>query len=93
VLAVAPDGPVFGDVMSLLKTLVSERGVELVAISNREDALSIASAALRLPSGLPEWLSPLVSVVPAQLFCYHLTRAKGFDTENPRQLSKVTLTW
>jgi glutamine---fructose-6-phosphate transaminase (isomerizing) len=93
VLAVAPEGAIFEDVMSLLKTLVSEQGVELVAISNREEALSIASAPLRLPSELPEWLSPLVSVVPAQLFCYHLTRAKGFDTENPRRLSKVTKTW
>jgi fructoselysine-6-P-deglycase FrlB-like protein len=31
--------------------------------------------------------------VPAQLFCYHLTRAKGYDTENPRKLRKVTRTW
>jgi glucosamine--fructose-6-phosphate aminotransferase (isomerizing) len=93
VLAVVPEGAIFGDVMSLLKTLVSDQGVELVAISNREEALSIASARLRLPLELPEWLSPLVSVVPAQLFCYHLTRAKGFDTENPRRLSKVTRTW
>jgi glucosamine--fructose-6-phosphate aminotransferase (isomerizing) len=93
VLAVAPEGPIFGDVMSLLETLVSDQGVELVAISNREEALSLASTPLRLPSELPEWLSPLVSVVPAQLFCYHLTRAKGFDTENPRRLTKVTRTW
>ena len=41
---------------------------------------------------LPEWLSPLVSIVPAQLFCYHLARAKGCDTEQPRGLSKVTRT-
>ena len=93
VLAVVPEGAIFADVMSLLRTLVSDQGVEVVAISNREEALSIASARLRLPSELPEWFSPLVSVVPAQLFCYHLTRAKGFDTENPRRLSKVTKTW
>ena len=93
VLAVAPDGAMFGDVMSLLQTLVAERGVELVAISNREEALSIATVPVRLPSALPEWLSPLVSVVPAQLFCYHLTRAKGLDTENPHRLNKVTRTW
>jgi glucosamine--fructose-6-phosphate aminotransferase (isomerizing) len=93
VLAMAPEGAIFKDVLSLLETLVSERGVELVVISNREEALSIASAPLRLPTGLPEWVSPLVSIVPAQLFCYHLTRAKGYDTENPRGLQKVTVTW
>ncbi|HVN31865.1 MAG TPA: SIS domain-containing protein [Thermoanaerobaculaceae bacterium] len=93
VLAVAPEGAIFGDVMSLLKNLVSDLGAELTVISNVKEALSIASASLRLPAGVPEWLSPVVSVVPVQLFCYHLTRAKGFDTENPRRLSKVTRTW
>jgi glucosamine--fructose-6-phosphate aminotransferase (isomerizing) len=47
---------------------------------------------LRLPAGLPEWLTPLVAIVPAQLYCYHLTRAKGYDPEQPRTLRKVTLT-
>jgi len=41
---------------------------------------------------VPEWVSPLVSIVPAQLLCYHLTRAKGLSTETPRRLSKVTKT-
>jgi glucosamine--fructose-6-phosphate aminotransferase (isomerizing) len=41
---------------------------------------------------LPEWLSPLVSIIPAQLFAYHLTRVKGYNTEAPRGLNKVTKT-
>jgi glucosamine--fructose-6-phosphate aminotransferase (isomerizing) len=93
VLAVVPHGAVFGDVLALLDSLVSEHGVRLVAISDDEKALALASEPIRLPSGVPEWLTPLVSVVPAQLFCYHLTRAKGLDTENPRGLNKVTATW
>ncbi len=92
VLAVAPRGAVFGDLVGLLRTLVSDHGAELVAISDEDAALSIARGPLRLPTGLPEWLSPMVSIVAAQLFCYHLTRAKGLDTENPRGLNKVTLT-
>ena len=35
---------------------------------------------------------PIVSIVPAQLFAYHLTKAKGLDPECPRNLTKVTLT-
>jgi glucosamine--fructose-6-phosphate aminotransferase (isomerizing) len=93
VLAVAPGGAVFPDVMALLTSLVREQRVELVAISNQEEALALAHGPLRLPAGLPEWLSPLVSIVPAQLLCYHLTRAKGLDTERPRGLTKVTRTW
>lgn len=93
VLAAVPDGAVFADALALLSDLVAERGVDLVAISDREEALALARTPLRLPAGLPEWLSPIVGIVPAQLFCYHLARAMGRDTEAPRGLAKVTQTW
>ena len=93
ILAVVPAGAVFEDVMALLTALVEEHGAELVAVSNHENALALARTPLRLPAELPEWLSPLVSIVPAQLFSYHLARAMGRDTEAPRGLSKVTRTW
>jgi glucosamine--fructose-6-phosphate aminotransferase (isomerizing) len=92
VLAVAPDGAVFDDMRMLLEELVTQRGVELLAISNRDEVLSLAQTPLRLPADMPEWLSPLVTIVPGQLFSYYLTRAKGYDTEAPRGLHKVTLT-
>ncbi|HYU33270.1 MAG TPA: SIS domain-containing protein [Thermoanaerobaculia bacterium] len=93
VFAVVPGGAVFEDVMALLTPLVEERGVELVAVSNEKRALALAHTPIGLPAGLPEWLSPLVSIVPAQLFCYHLTRAMGRDPDAPPGLSKVTRTW
>ena len=93
VLAVVPGGAVHDDLLALLTTLVEEHRAELLAISNDDAALALAHTALRLPAELPEWLSPLVAIVPAQLFCYHLTRAMGYDTEAPRRLAKVTRTW
>jgi glucosamine--fructose-6-phosphate aminotransferase (isomerizing) len=92
VLAVAVGGAVFADTLSLLEQLKGEHRVELLVISDEDAALSLANRALRLPPGIPEWMSPLVSIIPAQLFAYHLTRAKGFDTETPRSLLKVTRT-
>ena len=93
ILAVAPGGAVFADLMALLSQLVNERGAELVAISDQPAALELARTPLRLPAALPEWLSPLVGIVPAQLFSYHLARAMGRDEEAPRGLRKVTETW
>lgn len=92
VFAVAPSGAVFDDIVALLKRLKDDHQVELFVISDRQVALNLADTALSLPSDIPEWLSPIVSIVPAQLFCYYVTRAKGFDTEKPRSLSKVTRT-
>lgn len=93
VLAVVPGGAVYADVVELLRTLVEERGVDLVALSDEEEALALARTPLRLPGGLPEWLTPIPAIVAAQLFSYHLARAMSRDTEAPRGLSKVTRTW
>jgi glucosamine--fructose-6-phosphate aminotransferase (isomerizing) len=92
VMTVVPSGAVFDDMMVLLAELVNERQVELLAISDRAEALALAHSPFALPPDIPEWLSPLISIVPGQLFSYYLTRAKGYDPEAPRGLSKVTLT-
>ena len=92
VLAVAPAGAVFEDTLKLISRLVREQLVELLVISDQEEALARAHTPVRLPGPVPEWLTPIVSIVAAQLFCYHVTRAKGYDTEAPRGLKKVTLT-
>ncbi len=92
VMAVAPQGQVFSTLFELLEDLRHTQGAELVVISDREDALALAQSPIPLPPGIPEWLTPLVSIVPAQLFAYHLTRVKGYDTESPRSIRKITRT-
>lgn len=92
VFAVAARGPALEGTRELMASLARERGAELVAISNDERTLALAESPLALPADLAEWLSPLVAIVPAQLFCYHLARVKGCDTETPRGLTKVTRT-
>jgi glucosamine--fructose-6-phosphate aminotransferase (isomerizing) len=93
IFAVVPGGEIAHDVIRLLTDLVQEQKVELLAISNEGLVLALANTPLQLPNRLPEWLSPIPAIVPAQLLCYHLTKAKGFDTEGPRGLTKVTMTW
>lgn len=93
VLAVAPDGAVLPDLLPVLKELVLSRDVDLLVISDRAEALGLAKASLASPAGVPEWLSPFVTIGPAQLFTYHLAALKGLDVEHPRGLEKVTKTW
>jgi len=92
VLAVVTAGEVYQSMMELLRKLHEGRAAELVVMSDTPEALSLAQTSLALPPGTPEWLTPLVSIVPAQLFTYHLTRTKGYDTESPRGIQKVTET-
>jgi glutamine---fructose-6-phosphate transaminase (isomerizing) len=92
VMAVAPRGKVFDSMLQMLRQLRNDFAAELVVISNDKRALSLAQAPIAIPADVPEWLSPLVSILPAQLFAYHLTAAKGYNTEQPRSIRKVTET-
>jgi glucosamine--fructose-6-phosphate aminotransferase (isomerizing) len=93
IFAVVPGGTIDQEIIKLLTELVQNEKVELLAISSEGSVLALANTPLRLPERLPEWVTPIPAIIPAQLFCYHLTRAKGYNTEGPRGLSKVTLTW
>jgi len=93
VLAVAPLGQAHQDLLPLLKELVDRWAVRLLVVSNADQALALAEEPVRIPPDLPQWISPIVTAVPAQLFSYHLARAKGLDVEHPRGLQKVTRTW
>ncbi|MFM8322451.1 MAG: hypothetical protein ACKOC5_16180 [Chloroflexota bacterium] len=91
-MAVAAQGPVLDSMLGMLGQLRHEHLAELVVISNSAAALELAQSAIPLPAGVPEWLTPLVSIAPAQLFSLHLTQAKGYNTEAPRNIHKVTET-
>lgn len=92
VFAVSPKGKVFDSMQGMLKHLRNDLRAELVVISNSLAALELAEVAIPIPEQVPEWLSPIISIVPAQLFSYYLTLAKGYDTEQPRTIRKVTET-
>jgi glutamine---fructose-6-phosphate transaminase (isomerizing) len=92
VLAIAPQGKVFETMLEMLGHLRRDQLAELVVISDDKRALSLSQSPILLPQGMPEWLTPIVSIVPAQLFVFYLTRAKGLDPEKPRTIGKVTET-
>lgn len=91
ILTIAPDGPLFDDMLELL-TNMTDRHSRTVTISNRREALDAARYGIPLPATMPEWMSPMIAIIAAQLFTYHLGTVKGLDTDKPRGLSKVTKT-
>jgi glucosamine--fructose-6-phosphate aminotransferase (isomerizing) len=92
VMAVAPSGKVFSTIRDPLKKMVERYKVELALISDNEELLAIAQMPIPLPKGIPEWISPITSILPGQLFAYHLTRHRGFNPDAPRIITKVTET-
>jgi glucosamine--fructose-6-phosphate aminotransferase (isomerizing) len=90
-MVIAPSGKMFATMRDFSLELKS-RGAELLIISDRPDLLAEATTPLALPSEIPEWLSPIVAVIPGQLFALHLTMVKGHDPDQPLGLEKVTIT-
>jgi len=92
VMVVNPAGRIYDNFLPLLRQLRENQNAELVMISDQAEALALAQSPMPLPAGIPEWLTPLVAIVPAQLFTHALTRIKGWNTEAPRSIHKVTET-
>lgn len=69
---------------------VSETGATLVASGSAAAEIARPDYVLPVPQPPSPLLSPLLSVVPGQLFAWALARAKRLDPDRPTGLSKVT---
>ena len=92
VFMIAPSGLMIPEMLALVEK-VQDRMAEVVMLSDHQDLLSMAAHTLALPSGVPEWLSPITAIIPGQMFAMYLADTRGIDVDNPRGLKKVTETW
>lgn len=68
---------------------IKARGGPVIAIATEGDAKikTLADDVMYIPKTL-EMLTPLLSVVPLQLFAYHFGVLRGYDVDKPRNLAK-----
>jgi glucosamine--fructose-6-phosphate aminotransferase (isomerizing) len=90
-LAIAPSGVTLAGMSGVVDDLIAA-GAESVVMSDDAAMLSRARHPVPLPSGIPEWLRPVASIVAAQLVAYHVTCSRGLDPDAPRGITKVTRT-
>ncbi|HTP35226.1 MAG TPA: SIS domain-containing protein [Candidatus Acidoferrales bacterium] len=93
VFAFAPPGKTWPSIGETLAKLNGLRA-EIVAItdSGNRDVAGHATRVIRLPRRMKEVLTPIPYIVPAQIFAACLAVQKGLDPDQPRTISKVTLT-
>ena len=90
VILVAPKGKTATGMADMLTTL-KDKGAETLIISNDDALLRQATKAMTVPA-TPEWLSPILCVMPGQVFAMHQALVRGYEVDKPRGLSKVTIT-
>lgn len=91
VLAIAHPGVMFADMLELIQKAKC-LGAELVLISDNRQVCDLANLALPIPEGVPEWLSPIVNVLPGQIMGWQMALSRGLNPDAPKGLSKVTET-
>jgi glutamine---fructose-6-phosphate transaminase (isomerizing) len=91
VLVVAPQGVALESVRDSIAKL-RERGAPVIGISDDDDVLAAVDTPLPLVRAVPEWLSPLLAVIPGQAGALRLATVRGGDVDQPAGLTKITLT-
>jgi glucosamine--fructose-6-phosphate aminotransferase (isomerizing) len=68
---------------------IRSRGGKIIAVTTEgnEELANIADDVIHIPKTL-EMLTPILAVIPLQLFAYHMAVLKGLDVDKPRNLAK-----
>ena len=87
-LFLAPRGQAHDKVMNNLEE-IKARGGPVIAIASQNDTAIEAKAdhVIVVPD-VPDYLQPLVTAIPLQLFAYHVALLRGCDIDKPRNLAK-----
>jgi glucosamine--fructose-6-phosphate aminotransferase (isomerizing) len=86
VVSIAIPGVVYEKVLSNSQE-AKARDARLIGVSTYGPESEIFDELFTIPK-VSEWVSPLLTVVPLQLFSYHIAAHKGLDVDQPRNLAK-----
>jgi len=87
-VALAPKDPVYEKILSNIQEIKARNGrVLAVATEGDEKIGKLADDVIFIPQTL-EMLTPILSVIPLQLFAYHTAALLGLDVDKPRNLAK-----
>ncbi len=88
VVVVATKGRVYEKVLSNLEEVKSRKG-KVVAVTNEgcREVKEKSEFVIEVPE-VEEFISPIVNVIPLQLFAYYIADFLGYDVDQPRNLAK-----
>jgi glucosamine--fructose-6-phosphate aminotransferase (isomerizing) len=88
VVFAAPKSIYHEKLVSNIQEIKARKGIVIAVISEGDDTIAnMADDTMTIPL-TDELISPLLSVIPLQLFACYLGMSKGFDVDKPRNLAK-----
>ena len=91
VVAVAHDGHVFSKMVSNIQE-VRARGASVLAIGTENSRAALeahADVVITVPDAPHELATPVLTVLPLQLYAYYVAVLRGADVDKPRNLAKT----
>jgi glutamine---fructose-6-phosphate transaminase (isomerizing) len=87
-IMIAPDDAVYDKNVNSLEQIRARKGrVIAIATEGRKQMATLADDMISIPK-CPDFISPILAVIPLQLFAYHLAVKLGCDVDKPRNLAK-----
>ena len=87
-VVIAPQDSVYEKMVSNIEEIRARKGpVIAIATEGDKKIAELADDVVYIPKTL-EMLTPLLAVVPLQMFAYHFGVGKGYDVDKPRNLAK-----
>jgi glucosamine--fructose-6-phosphate aminotransferase (isomerizing) len=87
-VAICPSDSVYEKMVSNIQEIKARKGkVIAIATAGNQDIKKLADDVIYIPKTL-EMLTPLLSVIPLQLFAYYMAVLRGCDVDKPRNLAK-----
>jgi glucosamine--fructose-6-phosphate aminotransferase (isomerizing) len=88
VVAIAPKDPWYEKMISQIEQAKARGGSVITIATVGDDRVEeLSDHVLWIPE-TPWLLSPVVTVIPLQLFAYHIASLRGLDVDQPRNLAK-----
>lgn len=88
IIALATASDTYEKLFSNLEEVKARDGkIIAVATEGNESIAKVAEEVIYVPA-VPEWLSPMINVLPMQLLAYYVALRRGFDVDQPRNLAK-----
>ena len=86
---ITPDDAVFSKNMNNIEQVKARKGpvIAITSGAGGERLANIADDIITIPAA-PEFVTPVLSVIPLQLLAYHLAVELGRDVDKPRNLAK-----
>jgi glucosamine--fructose-6-phosphate aminotransferase (isomerizing) len=88
VVFIAPRDKVYQKILSNIEEVKARRGRVLAVVTDGDEQIAaLADHHITIPETI-DALTPVLSVVPLQLFAYHIAVRRGCDVDRPRNLAK-----